>query len=119
MVEFTAAEQNKEKIMKRNEDSLRDVWDNINKPAFTLQGSPKEKRKRKDARKYLKRLQSKTSLTWEGKQPSKSRKHLDDCSSKPETPKQDKPKEKHAKTHSNQIEKIKDKEKLLKATREK
>ena len=25
-VEFTAAEQNKEKRMKRNEDSLRDLW---------------------------------------------------------------------------------------------
>ena len=29
MVEFTASEQNKEKRMKRNEDSLRDLWDNI------------------------------------------------------------------------------------------
>ena len=29
MVEFTAAEQNKEKRMKSNEDSLRDLWDNI------------------------------------------------------------------------------------------
>ena len=29
MGEFTAAEQNKEKRMKRNEDSLRDLWDNI------------------------------------------------------------------------------------------
>ena len=29
MVEFTAMEQNKEKRMKRNEDSLRDIWDNI------------------------------------------------------------------------------------------
>ena len=29
MVEFTAAEQNKKKRMKRNEDSLRDLWDNI------------------------------------------------------------------------------------------
>ena len=28
-VEFTAMEQNKEKRMKRNEDSLRDLWDNI------------------------------------------------------------------------------------------
>ena len=27
MVEITAAEQNKEKRMKRNEDSLRDLWD--------------------------------------------------------------------------------------------
>ena len=26
-VEFTAVEQNKEKRMKRNEDSLRDLWD--------------------------------------------------------------------------------------------
>ena len=29
MVKFTAMEQNKEKRMKRNEDSLRDLWDNI------------------------------------------------------------------------------------------
>ena len=29
MVEFTAMEQKKEKRMKRNEDSLRDLWDNI------------------------------------------------------------------------------------------
>ena len=29
MVEITAMEQNKEKRMKRNEDSLRDLWSNI------------------------------------------------------------------------------------------
>ena len=29
-VEITAVEQNKEKIMKRNEYSLRDVWNNFN-----------------------------------------------------------------------------------------
>ena len=29
MVEFIATEQNKEKTMKRNEDTLRDLWDNI------------------------------------------------------------------------------------------
>ena len=29
MVEITAVEKNKEKRMKRNEDSLRDLWDNI------------------------------------------------------------------------------------------
>ena len=29
MVELTSKEQNKEKIMKRIEDSLRDPWDNI------------------------------------------------------------------------------------------
>ena len=29
MVEITAAEQNIEKGMKRNENSIRDLWDNI------------------------------------------------------------------------------------------
>ena len=29
MVEMTEAQKNKEKRMKRNEDSLRDLWDNI------------------------------------------------------------------------------------------
>ena len=37
MVEFTAAEQNKEKIMKRNEDSLRDLWGTtLNATTFAL-----------------------------------------------------------------------------------
>ena len=30
MVEITAEEQNKEKRMERNENRLRDLWDNIN-----------------------------------------------------------------------------------------
>ena len=55
IVEITATEQNKEKRMKRIEDSLRDLWDNINAPTFELYGSQK-KRKRKGLRKYLKRL---------------------------------------------------------------
>ena len=29
MAEITSTGQNKVKIMKRNEDSLRDIWDNI------------------------------------------------------------------------------------------
>ena len=48
MVEITVTEQNIEKRMKRNEDSLRDLWDNI-------KCTQKEKRERKDLRKYLKR----------------------------------------------------------------
>ena len=36
MVEFTATEQNKEKRMKRNEDSLRDLWTTLNAPTFAL-----------------------------------------------------------------------------------
>ena len=55
MVEFTAAEQNKEKRMKRNEESLRDLWDNIKQTNIRIIGVP-EGEERKDQRKYLKRL---------------------------------------------------------------
>ena len=36
MVEFNAVGQNKEKRMKRNEDSLTDLWDNIKLNTLTL-----------------------------------------------------------------------------------
>ena len=36
MVKITATEQNIEKRMKRNEDSLRDLWDNIKHTKFAL-----------------------------------------------------------------------------------
>ena len=36
MVELTAMEQNKGKRMKRNEDRLRDIWDNIKHTTFAL-----------------------------------------------------------------------------------
>ena len=55
MVEFTAVEQNKEKRMKRNEDSLRELWDNIKCNNICIIGVP-EGEERKDPRKYLKRL---------------------------------------------------------------
>ena len=66
MVEFTAVEQNKEKRMKRKEDSLRNLWDNIKRKNIRIIGVP-EGEERKDQRKYLKKLSSKTSLTWERK----------------------------------------------------
>ena len=67
MVEITARVQNKEKRIKRIEDSLRDLWDNIKCTNIRIIGSQKKKSKRKGLRKYLKRLWSKTSLTWERK----------------------------------------------------
>ena len=56
MVECTAVEQNKQKRMKRNEDSLGDLWDNIKHTNIHILGFQKEKRERYDPRKYLKRL---------------------------------------------------------------
>ena len=54
MVEIASEEQNKVKRMKRTEDSLRALWDNIKPPTFKLWGSQKEKRK--GMRKFFKRL---------------------------------------------------------------
>ena len=54
MVEIIAIEQNIEKRMKRNEDSLRDPWDNIIRTNVYIIGVP-EREKRKDLRKYSKR----------------------------------------------------------------
>ena len=56
MVEFTAVEQNKEKRMKRNENSLRDLWDNIKHTNICIIGVPEGEEERKDPRKYVKRL---------------------------------------------------------------
>ena len=40
MVEITATEQNIEKRMKRNEDSLRDLWDSIKYTNIHIIGVP-------------------------------------------------------------------------------
>ena len=47
MVEFTAVEQNKEKRMKRNEDSLRDLWDNIKRTNIRIIQVPKGEERKK------------------------------------------------------------------------
>ena len=52
--------------MKRIEDSLRDLWEDIKHTNIRIIGFQK-KRKRKGLRKYLKRLSLKTSLIWEKK----------------------------------------------------
>ena len=55
MLEITTEEQNTQKRMKRNEDSLKDLWDNI--ICITLQITEvSEEEKRKGLRKYLTRL---------------------------------------------------------------
>ena len=53
MVEITAREQNKEKRMKRIEDSLRDVWDNIKHTNIQNIGVPEEEEEKKEPEKIL------------------------------------------------------------------
>ena len=45
MVEITSEEQNKVKRMKRTEDSLRDIWDNIKHTNIWILEVPEEKKK--------------------------------------------------------------------------
>ena len=54
MVEITVMEQNKEKRMQRNKNSLRDLWDNIKCTNIHILSVP-EGEERLDLRKYLKR----------------------------------------------------------------
>ena len=53
MVEITATEPNIEKRMKRNEDSLTNLGDNIKRTNICIIGIP-EGKERKNMRKYLK-----------------------------------------------------------------
>ena len=47
MVEFNATEQNKEERMKRNDDSLRDLWDNIKGNSIHIIGVPEGEEREK------------------------------------------------------------------------
>ena len=56
IVEITTAKQNKEKRMKRIEDRLRDLCDNIKHTNIRIIGVPEEEENKKGLRNYLKRL---------------------------------------------------------------
>ena len=43
----------KKKIIKRNEDNLRDLWDNVKCPNIRIIGVPEEEDKKKDHEKIL------------------------------------------------------------------
>ena len=47
MAEITSEEQNKVKSMKRTEDGLRNVWDNIKYTKIGIIGVPEEEEKKK------------------------------------------------------------------------
>ena len=56
MVEITAEEQTKVKRMKRTEDCLRDLWENIQHNNIRILRVQKEEKKNKGMIKFLKRL---------------------------------------------------------------
>ena len=56
MVEFTVTEQNKEKKMKSNEDSLRDLWDNIKRTNIRIIGVPEGEEREKGPKKIFEKI---------------------------------------------------------------
>ena len=56
MVEIKEGERKKEKRMKRNEDNLRDLWDNVKRPNIQIIGIPEEEDKKKDHEKILEEI---------------------------------------------------------------
>ena len=55
-MDITTAEQNKEKRMKRIEDSLRDLWDNIKCTNIWIIGVSEEEEKKKGSEKILEEI---------------------------------------------------------------
>ena len=85
--------------MKRTEDSLRDLWGNIKCTNIQLQGSQKKKRKEeKKKKRYEKNFKEIIVLNF----PSMEQERVNHIQEARIVPLQDKPMEKHAKTHTNQ-----------------
>ena len=56
MVEINETERKKEKQIKRNEDNLRDLWDNVKCPNSQIIGIPEDEDKKKDHEKILEEI---------------------------------------------------------------
>ena len=56
MVEINEAERKKEKRIKRNEDNLRDLWDNVKRPNIRIIRVPEEEDKKKGHEKLLEEI---------------------------------------------------------------
>ena len=112
MVEFTAMEQNKEKRMKRNEDSLRDLWDNIKLNNIPIIGVPEGKEREKGPEEIFEEIIVENFLNM-GKEIATQVQELQ------RAPGRINPRRNMPRHIVIKLTKIKGKEKLLKATREK
>ena len=56
MVEINKAERKKEKRIKRNEDNIRDLWDNVKHPNIRIIGVLEEEDKKKGLEKILEEI---------------------------------------------------------------
>ena len=97
MVEINESERKKENRIKINEGNLRDLWGNVQCPNIRNIGVQEEEDKKKDHEKILEEIIVENF--------PKMGKEIITQVQETESPKQDKPKAKHPKTHINQINK--------------
>ena len=107
MVEFTAVEQSKEKRMKTNEDSLRDLWDNIH-----ITGVPEGEEREKGPEKIFEEIIVENI-------PNMAKERATQVQEAQRVPYRINPKRNTLRHIVIKLAKIKHKEKLLKAAREK
>ena len=112
MVEFTAAEQNKEKRMKRNEDSRRDLWDNITHNIIRIIGVPEGEEREKGPEKIFQEIIVENF-------PNMGKEIATQVQEAQRVPYRINPRRNTPRHTVIKLAKIKDKEKLLKASREK
>ena len=110
MVEISSEQLNKVKRMKRIEDSLSDLWVNIKCTNIQIIGVSEEEEKKKGYEKNFEEIIVENFPNTE--------KEIVTQVQEAQSPIQDKPKEKHAKTLI-KLTKTKHKERILKAAREK
>ena len=74
-MEITDAEQKREKRLKTNEESLRELWDNMKRTNVRVIGVPEGEEREKETEKIFQEIIAENSPTWERKHSLKSRKH--------------------------------------------
>ena len=111
-VEFTAAEQNKDKRMKRYEDSITDLWDNIKHTNIHIIGVPEGEEREKEPEKIFEDIILENF-------PNMGKEIATQVQEVQRVPYRINPRRNTPRHIVIKLAKIKDKEKLLKAAREK
>ena len=112
LVEITAVEQNKEKRMKRNEDSFGDFWDNIKHSNIRIIGVPEGEEREKEPEKISEEIIAKNF-------PNMRKETLTQVREAQRVPYRINSRRNTPKHILIKLTKIKDKEKILQVTRKK
>ena len=111
-MEITDAEQKREKRLKRNEESLRELWDNVKRTNIRIIGVPEEEEREKGTEKIVQEIIAKNFPNM-GKEP------LTQIQEAQCVPYKINPRRNTLRHILIKLTKVKDKEKILKAVREK